>query len=473
MQFRFPDLLNTAGWAGTEPLSPHDSTLLSVTTPRTQLQIGALCIVEGEPLRNPHGQLRLDDLNEHVEARLNLIPRFRQRIQRVPLDLSRPVWVDDTDFDLERHLRVHTLASPGDAGAIRTFLADLLAEPLDDRHPLWEIWIIDGLDDGNIALVLRVHHVVADGLSLLRAASALLDVQPEPPPSPSVPVWQPDRSPGRLELVTRGLLTRRRRQVEIGMSVARNIIDPRRIWSTGRSAVDTVLSRPHAAPRLPITGRVGSRRDFVWTSLPMESLGDLAESLGVTVNDIVLTIVTGGLRRLLGAAGAVPDAERPPRVLVPVGDAADPDGGNAFSFVVTDLPTHLEDPMQVLERIHSDMLLHKSSATSNTMLSSFSIIDVVPIRLLQRLAPGALAVQPFVNLAVTNLPGSPVPLYLIGSRLLELQPIITGVGNIACIIGVLSYCDRLGIGITVDPDVVDDPDGLLDALIDAADELLS
>ena len=171
-----------------EPLSPEDATLLCATPPEAQLQIGALCCFEGGPLRDTDGGLRLDDLRDHVAACIHLIPRFRQRVRHVPFGLARPVWIDDVDFDLSRHIHDAVLPAPGGPAELRRFVADLLGRPLDPDHPLWDLWLIDGLDDGNVAVVLRAHHVVADGLSLLRAATALLDFDadpsPDPPPDP-------------------------------------------------------------------------------------------------------------------------------------------------------------------------------------------------------------------------------------------------------------------------------------------------
>lgn len=458
---------------GAEPLSPEDATLLCVTTPQAQLQIGALCRFEGASLRDADGTLRVDDLRAHVGSRLHLLPRFRQRLQPLPFELARPVWVDDTSFDLDRHLRIASLPAPGGAGELRRFLAELLGNPLDDSHPLWELWMVDGLDDGDVAVILRVHHVVADGLSLLEAASALLDLEPDPRPEAPPPGWTPDPGPSCLGLIGGGLLERGRRQVDLVVDTTRQLIGrPGLLNGAVRSVLSTITPPLDVAPRVPLTGRVGTRRDFVWTSLPLGPLKDLAGARHVTLNDVVLTVVTGALRGVLGAEGAAALSDRPPKVLVPVGDTTGGEGGNAFSFMVTALPVHLDRPHLVLDRVHEDMQERKSSRQSADVLPLFSVVDVVPVPVLRRLAPEILVRQPFVNLAVTNLPGSPLPLYLLGSRLRELQPIVTGVGNIACIVGVLSYCDDLGVGITVDPDVVADPDAFLDALRASATELL-
>lgn len=460
------------GGRGAEPLSPQDATLLCATTTEAQLQIGAVCLVEGGPLRDAAGRLRIDDLRSLVESRLHLAPVMRRRLERTPLDLARAVWVDDTGFDVAAHVRAATLPAPGGVAELREVLRDLLGHPLDPGRPLWDLWLVDGLDSGDVALVLRAHHALADGLSLFRIALALLDFEPHPPAAAPPPAWEPAATPGAGALLFDGLVQRGRNQVGILAGAAVAALDPRRVVGLARSGVNALLSRPQPAPSLPLTARVGARRDFVWGSLPLDELRATARAQGATLNDVVLTVVTGALRRVLGPEASAALAGRPPKVLVPMGGGdGDADGGNAFSFVVTDLPVHLDDTA-ALAVIHEDMQRRKASRQSANASSLFSVIDVVPLPLLSRLAPEALARQPFVNLAVTNIPGADFPLYLLGARLLEMHPIVTGVGNLACIVGVLSYLDTLGLGITVDPDVIADPGALLDATLESARDLI-
>lgn len=445
----------------TESLSPEDATLLCATTPEVQLQIGALCRFDGGPLREGTGRLRVEELRTHLAGRLHRVPRFRQCVRPVPFDLARPVWVDDERFDLDRHVHVAGLPRPGGPAELRAFLADLLGRPLAPDRPLWDLWLVDGLDGGDVAVVLRVHHVVADGLSLLRAAAALLDLEPDPPTEPARRPWRPTPPPGPATLVVGGRLERERQRAGLAVAAARALLDPHRAAGALRSALRAAVTSPPAAARPDLTGRVGRRRDVVWTSVPLGPLQDLAHHRGATLNDVVLTVVSGALRRCRSDGPTGP--ARPPHVLVPVGDAEGGDG-NAFSFVVAELPVDETDPGRALDRVHREMRGRKGSGQSQGMRSLFSVVDVVPVPLLRRLAPELLARQPFVDLAVTNLPGWDTPLYLKGARLKELHPFITGVGNIACIVGVLSYCGILGVSVTVDPDVVPDADRLLTAI---------
>jgi WS/DGAT/MGAT family acyltransferase len=464
-----------------EPLSPEDATLLCATDPSAQLQIGAVCFFQGAPLRDADGRLRLADLRDHVEARLHLSPRFRQRIARVPFDAARPVWVDDDHFDIADHVRVAPLPAPGGAAGLRVFVADLLGRPLDPARPVWDIWLLDGLEDDRVAVVLRVHHAMADGLTLLDAALLLLDPEPRDDPDRPAERWNPERSPSALRLLADALVVRRRHQLRILTDALRAAFDPRRVAGAARTVLGGVA---HAtgdpgslAPSTDLDGPVGRRRDVVWSSLPLEPLLAVRRARGVTLNDVVLAIVADGVGRHLGHRTAGSMRERPPRVLVPVGAAgaagAAEEGGNVFSFLLADLPVAPDDPAERLARIHDQLTERKASLASSWASRLFSVVDLVPLPLLRRLGPAALARQPFVNLAVTNIPGSREPMFLLGSRMEELHPIVTGVGNIACVIGVLSYRDTLGVGVTVDPDVVPDPDGLLDHIRGAAADLVA
>ena len=335
-----------------EPVSPEDATLLCATGRGGQLQIGALCFFEGAPLRDGRGRLRLDDLRTHVEARLLLSPRYRQRIASIPFDAARPVWVDDAGFEIAQHVHAAVLPAPGGRAELRAFVADLLGRPLDPDKPLWDTWLVDGLEGDRVAVVLRVHHVMADGLSLLEAALLLLDPEPNPHPDTASGPWEPEPAPSPARLLWNAVGARRRHQVEIAFDAARFLSDPARVAGAARSAIGSITSPPGTAPSLSLNGRVGDRRDFLWASLPLKGLAAVKKLRGVTLNDVVLAVVTDALRRQPGVAAIARDGHLP-RVLVPVGSAAtDGESGNAFSFMVAALPVDIADPLLRLDRIN-------------------------------------------------------------------------------------------------------------------------
>ena len=387
------------------------------------------------------------------------------------------MWLDDERFDIANHVKAATLPAPGGQAALRRFVGELLSGPLDPSRPLWDAWFVDGVNDDQVAFVLRVHHVLADGISLFGAAMLLMDFEPRDHPDVAV-AWTPESSPGDDRLLAEALMERARRQGAIAIGAVRplaSLFDPRRVPGMLRTLAGGLPGGVRTAPALPLSGRVGRRRDVLWASLSMTDLLAVKRAAGTTLNDVVLAVVAGALRRHLGDERSDELAERPPRVLVPVGspDDGEDGSGNAFSALVAELPVATADPFDRLAQIHDDMVRLKQGAGSSMVSSLFSVVDVVPPTLLRQLGPLALARQPFANLAVTNIPGSPVPMYLLSSQLVAVHPFITGVGNIALIIGVLSYGEELGVGITVDPDVIEDPDGLLDHIMASAAELVA
>ncbi|KAA0233047.1 MAG: putative diacylglycerol O-acyltransferase [Acidimicrobiales bacterium] len=460
-----------------EALTAEDAALLSAAAPGTQLQIGALCFFEAEPLKDRRGRLRVAALRSHAEARLGALPRFRQRIAPVLADLAPPVWVDDTDFDIARHAKHHRLPPPGGTEALRQLMGRLLSEPMDLAHPLWDLHLIEGVGSEvaggehqteAVAVVIRAHHVMADGLALHAAATLLLD--PAPRRYRSRPhQWSPDETPGVIDLTARSLAERTRRQADLAIDLTRTFTDPRQIASLARSLGSGL---PPTAPKLPFTGPVGRRRAFAWGSLPLADIVAVKEACGATVNDVVLAIVTGALRRRMEAGGRCISARAEPRALIPIGS---PDStaalGNRFSITNVLLPMAVDDPLERVRLIHSRMHEHASSPANPLTPHLFAIADFVPPPVLRAVVPRLLARQPLVNLAVSNIPGSRQPLYLWESRLLGLHPFIDVVGNVALIVGVLSYGDELGVGITVDPDVAGDPSRIATELRASASEL--
>jgi diacylglycerol O-acyltransferase len=466
-----------------EPLSAEDAALLYAEAPGTQLQIGALCFFEAAPLRDRRGRLRSAALRSHVAARLDGLPRFRQRIAPVLADMAAPMWCDDTDFDIGRHCKEVRLPAPGGPEALRQFMDRLLGDPMDFAHPLWDIHVVEGAGDSRtgdadtVAVIVRAHHVMADGIALHSAATLLLDMEPRVPRR-TKPRWTPEATPGTLDMTARALSARGRRQAELAGAIGRGLLDPRRFPANARRAAQAVGSvrkgLPTLAPALPVTAPIGQRRAFAWDSVSMEKITAVKTACGATVNDVVLAITAGALRRHLEVSASFDPTAREPRALIPIGDPASSASAmrNRFSITSVALPVATEDPLERVRLIHSRMHDRDPSAAGSLMPHLFSVADVVPPWLLRTLVPPLLAHQPLVNLAVSDIPGSRTPLYLRESRMLGLYPFINVVGNVALIVGVLSYVDDLGIGVTADRDVVGDPQPLIEHFRAATDELV-
>ncbi|HRA35048.1 MAG TPA: wax ester/triacylglycerol synthase family O-acyltransferase [Acidimicrobiales bacterium] len=489
-----------------EILSTQDATLWWVQGLDTPLHIGALAFFDGGPLREPDGRIRIDAIRARIGAQLEHTPRFRQRLVELPLGQGL-AWIDDDHFDLAHHVRLTALPRPGGDRELRDLVTDLLETPPDPTRPLWEIWVVDGLADGRVVLLPKVNHVMADGTALLDFSIRMFDPGTDAgstAPGEAATIWDPEPAPAPASLLARGLAERSRRQVGALWQFAASATDPAVLSGLARSVVGLGGSGSGVAPSLPVTKPVGPRRDVVWLKLPWDDLERVKRAQGTTLNDVVLAVTAGALAYYLehsrpdtptdtptdvdtdldrDAPGAPPGdgsgdaATGPaPRVLVPVsthGRTVSGEFENRFSMMVVDLPIAEHDPLVRLRTIHAEMDRHKASGQTKLGPLLFSLADLVPPWLLRTAAPPVLRNQPVVNLCVSNMPGSRDPLHLLGARLTDLYPYICGVGNIAVIIGVISYLDALGVGLTVDADVVPDPDLLATGLRLAAAELVA
>ena len=454
-----------------ERLSSQDATLRCAETPVSPLQIGALCLFEAEPLIDDAGRLRLDELRGHIESRLRSIPRFRQKVLNAPWGQGRPVWVDDQSFDIANHVRSAALPRPGGPAELRAFMVTLLEAPLDRSRPLWEMWFVEGVEGGRIAVVPKVNHVMADGMAVLESTFSILDLEsrtyPETPPP-----WEPAALPRPGQLFLDALTDQVQRPIDLGRRVLAGLSHPARVVGGMRTLAKVVRSTAVLAPKLSITHPVGPHRDFAWVPLPLEDLRKVAQAQRVTLNDVVLSIVAGALGHYLGEG-----AEREsvcPCVLVPVSAHDRPgEAENLFSMMIADLPPGALDPISRLRATHAEMTARKTSGQTMIGPLLFALGGLVAPWLLRAFAAEVLKRQPFVNLAVTNLPGTDAPVYLLGSRLLELFPFVTVAGNVALIIGVLSYNGTLGVGLTADADVIGALDRLADGVQLATAELIA
>lgn len=470
-----------------ELLPAQDSVLWWVQRPEAPLQIAGMALFEAGPLRDATGALRLAELQARMETALADLPRLRQRIRQLPL-AQGVAWEDDPGFDVTRHVRAGTVPAPGGDAELGEAVARVLEEPLDPERPLWGISLLDGVAGDRVALVLKASHVLLDGTALLDLAVRLLDPTPQPRPYEPASPWHPAPSSGGIDRLTTGMRSRAG-QVAGGLwQAGALLVDPKAVAGAARAVVAIVGAVAGAAvgtaeepsTRLPLTGRVGRRRSVVWTKVPLDDVRSVARAASVTVNDVVLAMAAGALGLYGGAEradggppGFVPAA---PRVIVPLSvHPADEDvARNRFAVAVTRLPLGVADPVARLRHIHGELLPHREAAPTSMGGRVFVLAGLVPPWLLRLAGRVALDHQPVADLAVTNLRGPSQTLYLMGARMLEAYPLVSGTGNIATIVGVLSCGDDLGICITVDPDVVPDPGALLagfprslDALVEA------
>jgi diacylglycerol O-acyltransferase / wax synthase len=422
--------------------------------------IGVLAILDGTRLLDPDGRVRIDEVRRRLEPRLHLVPRFRQLLYRPRRGLGWPLWVDAPAFDLAEHLQVHPLAAPADEAQLLQACADLYERRLDPSRPLWEAWLLPGLPDQQVGLLLRAHHTLADGVAGMAAFGALLDLDADAP-TPVPPPWTPTPIPTAAELF-RDNLHRRRQELGHGLSRLAHPSRPRR-GSSG--AVREFFAE--RGPRTSLNRPIGPDRRLVVVRSRLEVAKQVAHAHQAKVNDVVLAAVAGGLRQLLAGRGEDIDS-LVLRVMVPISLHHEQPGqarGNQDALIMVPLPLGEPDPVRRLELIAAETAARKRTAHPQVTSGLFRFVAV------QRATYRLTAHQRFVNLSVTNVPGPPVPLYLAGARLLELFPVAPILGNQTLTVGALSYAGQLNLTAMADQDTCPDVEVFAQGVRRALDEL--
>ena len=396
----------------------------------------------------------LQALQASVEARLPHLPRFRQRLAWPPGRLAEPFWVDDPGFDIARHVHGMTLAAPGGAGELRALAGRLLGRPLDMERPLWRLTCVDGVAGGGWAIVGQAHHALVDGIAAVQVAVLLFDGVEAPPSA-----WTPRTAPGPARVAQAGAARAARTALN---ALRRPSLPAREI----RAATEA-LARP-AAPTA-LNRSVTHRREVAFADAPLEDLREAGRRHGATLNDIVLAASSLALGRALKRRGDRPQAVK---ALVPVNTRTGEPGdlGNDISFVTVDLPVRETDPLTVLRAVRDATRACKRSGEARPLRALARAADLLPAPG-RRLVTRAAARMAAFNLVVSNVPGPPQDLTLLGRRLTAMHPAVPFLHGHALSIGVLSYAGRLQAGIYADaevlPDAVDvarDLEQALDAL---------
>lgn len=433
-----------------ERMTGMDAAFLAMETPAHPMHTLKLFVLE--PLA---GGTRIDraELPRRLARHLHRVPEARHRVLEVPLGLHHPHWIEDPDFDLGAHLRHAEVAPPGTSRELDRLVGEIAASPLDRRRPLWELWVIEGLTDGRIAALLKIHHALADGLTVAERLPALLSGAPEPVPSPEAAPWSPDAPPGLVPLVSRALSDR----------LAGALALPGLVRRTGRGLLDKLRHRDAEpvrsplplldAPTSPLNRSLRAGRSFASATLPLEDVRAVKVAFGVTVHDVVLALAAGALRAFLLEEGALPT--RPLIASVPTAEHGGPAraGGNHVSSLFVSLETHREDPVERLRSIHAgaSAAKHAHQRFGGDLLEAWA--EHLPSRALGWALRGwarsglSDVVPPPLNAIVSSVPGPSAPLYLPGYRLAAIHsvgPILEGIGvNVTA----WSYLDRLHVGV--------------------------
>jgi diacylglycerol O-acyltransferase / wax synthase len=458
-----------------ERLSALDASFLHLETLETPMHHGALAVFEGEPFFGPEGRFRLARVRDHVAARLERIPRFRQRVQTVPLGAGQPIWVDDDRFDISYHVRLTALPAPGERTQLLTLFERLQAQLLDRSRPLWELWFVEGLDGGNVALVQKTHHALVDGVSGVDVATVLLDVHRDAAGPVRPAPWQPEPAPRPARL----LLDTVREQVdqlgELARGAQQAAEDPKpraeRVARLAR-AVATLADHGLVAPRTSLNRVVGRGRRFGSVRLPLDEVKAVRAVEGGTVNDVILAGLAGGLGRLLESRGEL-TPELTLKAFCPVSVRDDDDHlrlGNRLSAMFVPLAVAERDPRRRLAQVRAvteDLKAREQAVGAAALFHVTEYLAPTLLGLGARLAEH----QPFCNLVCTNVPGPQVPLYAMGARMLEAYPMVPLAKNLNLGVAILSYCGHLHIGLLADRDLWPDLEVLEAGLEEAFAEL--
>ncbi len=454
---------------GPEFLSPLDSTFFHLEDGHASMHIASLAVFEG-PVPS------WDEVLEAITRKLPLVPRYRQRIRSVPFNLGRPVWVDYPDFDLGQHVHRVALPAPGGIAELQDLMGQLMSEPLDRDLPVWQDWLVEGLADGRWAMITKVHHSMADGISGTDLLSTVFDHTPDGSPAP-VDVWTPRPEPGALQLAASAVRSRAGLPAREAAALARALRSPRtatrQAWAIGRGLAG------FATATLPVggsslNGPLHSERLFRWTEVPLAEIAEVRAALGGTVNDVVLAAVARGFRDLLLGRGEHL-GRHAVRTLVPVSVRHEDQHGtpdNRVSAILAELPVEDADPVDRLRDVSSRMRRLKRSHEAEAGQVVTELADLVPPAALASALHVAFRVpHRFLNTVTTNVPGPRTTLYLAGRRMLATYPYVPLGDRIRIGVAVTSYEGRLLFGFTADAGSTPDVEVLVAGLEDGFREL--
>jgi diacylglycerol O-acyltransferase / wax synthase len=451
-------------------LTGLDTSFLHLEDATSHMHVASVMIFEGPP--PPY-----DELLEAFERRLPLVPRYRQRLALVPLGQGRPKWVDDPHLNLRYHVRSAALPSPGSEDQLKDLAGRVFSQHLDRDKPLWEVWLVEGVEDDRFAVLSKTHHALVDGISGVDIISVLFDTSPEPA-APTGPGdrWLPRPLPSPAQLLGEALVERATLPGEITRSVRALLRGPRRILEGVRDAAVGVGAMAWAglnpAPSSPYNRQIGPHRRFTWVRADLNDLKAIKDELGGTVNDVVLATVAGALGKHLRRRGQNTDGLEL-KAMIPVSVRQDVERGglgNRVAAMMAPLPVWCQEPVARLDIVREELSHLKSGgqavgAQVLTELSGFAPPTIMgqASRLMSR--------QRFFNLVVTNVPGPQFPLYLLGRRMLDPFPMVPLASGQAVGVALLSYDGRINFGLVGDFDLMWDLDDLAVDLADSLAEL--
>jgi WS/DGAT/MGAT family acyltransferase len=452
-------------------LTAVDASFLSNETTTSHMHVGAILVFEGPP------PLYVD-LVEHVRGRLNMVPRFRQRLAIPPFEAGRPLWIDDVNFNLTYHIRHTGLPEPGGEEELKRLAGRVFSQQLDRSKPLWELWLVQGLERDRFAILTKTHHAMVDGVSGVDIATVLFDLEPVPPPAETIDDWSPRPEPSTSDLVTRAATDLASAPVRLANRVFDALRSPestaKRLGEAAEGVGEIVGAFADPAPDVPLNQEIGPHRRFVWARSELATFKRIKDTFGGTVNDVVLTVVTGALREWLHGRGIRTEGLEL-RALVPVSIRAEDEQGNLGNRIAVmrgPLPVYVQDPVRRLRVVSEQMegLKRSKQALGAEVISRFN--DFAPPTLLAQASRINFSTRLF-NLIVTNVPGPQIPLYVLGRELEEVFPVAFLPENHGLAVAIMSYNGRICFGLLADYDAIEDAEVISEGIESALAELES
>jgi diacylglycerol O-acyltransferase len=456
-------------------LTSFDTSFLVNEKSNGHMAIGAVLMCGGDPPPQ-------EDFVTHIRSRVHHLPRLRQRLAFPPLRLGTPFWVDDPDFDLANHVRRIGLPGPGNDAQFHDLVGEILSPPLNRSHPLWELVLVEGFEDDRFAVVYKTHHAMADGFSAVDIGTLLFDVDPDAPISEGEEPWSPQKSPSGVALLARaftGIAATLRRTARWLGRAARQPGRARKRAADGIAGLwEVTWNLVRAAPKVPLNVEIGPSRSFSWAGFTLDDFKLIKNSLGVTVNDVILAATAGALRRWLHDREVSTEGMEL-KALVPVSiRTINEQGelGNRLTAMRGPLPVGLADPVERVQAVHVAMEDLKSSKQPLGAEAIWGLNDwfrdFAPPVLLGPTAAINFSTRLF-NLLVTNFPGPQMPFYILGRELEGVFPIGFLARRHALAIAIISYNGQVNFGILADRDSIPDLERFSAYLRDAVEELLA
>ena len=445
--------------ANYERLGALDASFLGIEDAHCHMHVGAVMVFDVAPLQTADGGLDIDRIRQAIEAKLHLVPRFRQKLAFLPYERI-PIWIDDDRFRLTYHVRHSSLPRPGDERGLKRLVGRIMSQQLDRGRPLWEMWFVEGLEGDRFALISKTHHCMVDGISGVDLMSVILQAAPNEQPG-TVRRWIARPRPTNARLIADEARRRLTQPLDVLHALTDAVRHPENTLQSIERSVSALAEAlsPALSPasQTPLNVEVGPSRRFDWTTMPVADFKAVKDVLGGTLNDVVLATVSGALRRFCQLRGIDPD-ELDVRTLVPVSvRTAEERGrlGNRVTEVIAPLPVNIQDPIRRLEAVRATMSGLKESRQALggevlTAIAEWTVPNLLvqAVRLAERSRP--------YNLIVTNVPGPQIPLYFLGCTMQTAYPVVPLFHNTALVVGLFSYNGGLFWGLNADWEQVTD-----------------